>query len=368
VATTHSARCGDGSAYFQACLEAEEWNARLDANRQGGLGDAAKSPGTVPYFIAQFKTTPKYAGYSKATKVGTFEYGWRIVVQWSEALGHIPVKRITPAHCVHFYENLCEADEDGHRSYARAKNVIASLRRVLSYARLCGEIAVNPAVKLELESPALRLRRWEPHEIARFVAAARKAGRPSMALAVELNAVIGQRRGDTVALQWSQYQNGRFRIVQGKTDARVQVPVTPELAKKLAAAPRHKSGHIIYDEKQDKPYSVRHFSRVFRKIADDAGLYDLWYHDLRRTAVCALARAGATVAEIVAVTGHALDNATKVLKHYLFPDSALAEAAIAKLIDRQARERRAAQQVAPETTDDGVDLTNVIRFEKKEAA
>jgi hypothetical protein len=74
------------------------------------------------------------------------------------------------------------------------------------------------------------------------------------------------------------------------------------------------------------------------------------------------------VPEIIAVTGHTLENATKVLKHYLYPDSEMAEAAIAKLIDRQARERREAEQVAPEQSDDGVDLTNVIRFERRDAA
>lgn len=368
LAADYDARCGDGSAYFQACLEAEEWNAKLDAKRNGGLGDAAKIVGTLPYFIAEFRKSPSYDVLSEATKTGTYEYGWRIALQWSEALHHIPVKRIRHAHCVDFYENLCEADDDGYRSYPRAKNVIASLRHVLSYARGKGEIEVNPAFRMTLISPELRTTRWEASEIECFAAQAVKAGYPSMGLSAEINAVLGQRRRDTVTALWSQYRDGCFQIIQSKTGARIHVPVTPALAAKLAAAPRHKSGHIIYDEKQDQSYSERHFSRIFRQIADDAGLYHLWYHDLRRTAVCELAHAGATVAEIVAVTGHSLDNATKVLRHYLFPDSALAESAITKLIDQQARDRRAAANVAPAESKDGVDLTNVIRFEQPDAA
>src|SRR3546814_448125 len=71
LAAKHATRCGDGSAYFEAALEAELWNAKLERKRAGSLGDAATIPGTVPYFIAQFKTTPKYGRYSKATKIGT---------------------------------------------------------------------------------------------------------------------------------------------------------------------------------------------------------------------------------------------------------------------------------------------------------
>ncbi|NIA71254.1 tyrosine-type recombinase/integrase [Pelagibius litoralis] len=368
LAAKHDARCGDGSAYFQACLEAEEWNAKLERKRHGGMGEMATAPGTLPYLIKVFKNTGDYTGLAESTQKGTYEYGWRVVLKWSEALDHIPVKRVTRGHCRDFYENLCETDDEGYRSYARAKNVMASLRRILSYAVDKEEIETNPALKLKLKSPELRLRKWEPGEIEGFVTAADKAGRPSLALGVEIAAVIGQRRADMVALCWDQYENGCFKIIQQKTGARIQVPVTPELVARLAKAPRHKSGHIVYDEKRDRPYKLRHFNRVFREIADAAELYDLWFHDLRRTAVYELARAGATVPEIIAVTGHSLENATRVLKHYLFPDSKLAETAVQKLVEKNALDRRRALKIAPEESEGRLDLTNVIRFKVPEAA
>jgi integrase len=368
LAADRGARSGDGSAYFQACLEAEEWNAKLDAKRAGGLDDASKIAGTLPYFIAELKKTAEYGLLSKATKSGTYECGFRVIHRWSEVLGHIPVKRIRRGHCRDFYEKLLEPDAAGGRNYAMARNTMATLSRVLSYAIEREEIDVHPMREMTLIPAALRLIKWSDGEIALFAEKARAAGRPSMALAAELNGVIGQRRGDTVVLPWDDYQNGCICIVQGKTGARVQVPVTPELADKLAAAPRHRSGYIVYDEVQDQPYTLRHFSRIFREIADDAGLSHLWFHDLRRTAVYNLAKAGATVPEIVAVTGHSLENATKVLKHYLFPDSEMAAEAIRKLIEQQALERREADQVDAVVSQNGLDLTNVIRFVRAEAA
>jgi hypothetical protein len=86
-------------------------------------------------------------------------------------------------------------------------------------------------------------------------------------------------------------------------------------------------------------------------------------------AVYELAVAGCTVPEIIAVTGHSFENATRVLAHYLFPDSKLAEEAIRKLIDKQALDRRKEKEdVSEKKKKRTVDLRKVIRFPVKEAA
>jgi hypothetical protein len=87
-----------------------------------------------------------------------------------------------------------------------------------------------------------------------------------------------------------------------------------------------------------------------------------------RLAVYELAVAGCTVPEIIAITGHSLENATRVLAHYLFPDSKLAEEAIRKLIDKQALDRWKATENVAEKKKRILDLRTVIRFPVKEAA
>ncbi|MDR3372869.1 MAG: hypothetical protein P4L98_03985 [Ancalomicrobiaceae bacterium] len=53
---------------------------------------------------------------------------------------------------------------------------------------------------------------------------------------------------------------------------------------------------------------------------------------MRDTSVTWLARAGCTVPEICAVTGHSLQSATQVLKHYLATHAEMADNAIKKAL------------------------------------
>jgi hypothetical protein len=59
---------------------------------------------------------------------------------------------------------------------------------------------------------------------------------------------------------------------------------------------------------------------------------DFHFQDLRDTAVTWYARAGCTVPEIAAITGHSLRSIYSILKHYLALDAHLADSAVAKLI------------------------------------
>jgi len=56
-----------------------------------------------------------------------------------------------------------------------------------------------------------------------------------------------------------------------------------------------------------------------------------WLMDLRRTAVVHLARAGCSVPEIAAITGHSVSLTVSILEVYLPRDSEMAAAAISKL-------------------------------------
>jgi integrase len=79
-------------------------------------------------------------------------------------------------------------------------------------------------------------------------------------------------------------------------------------------------------------FSVRPRSGIGCANYSPAGIEGLTFHDLRGTAVTRLAIAGATEAEIAAVTGHSLRDVHRILdRHYLARDPRLAESAIRKL-------------------------------------
>ena len=70
---------------------------------------------------------------------------------------------------------------------------------------------------------------------------------------------------------------------------------------------------------------------AFNIIRRKAGLDHLQARDLRRTAAVNLARAGATVPEIAAITGHSIHRTHWILETYLPRDTHMARAAIVKL-------------------------------------
>lgn len=79
----------------------------------------------------------------------------------------------------------------------------------------------------------------------------------------------------------------------------------------------------------------------------------------------ALADAGCTVAEIVAVTGHTLENATKILKRYDFPDREIAEAAIVKLMEKRPPTRKVERGIEVTVESDAAGSGKLLAFPKR---
>jgi integrase len=131
-------------------------------------------------------------------------------------------------------------------------------------------------------------------------------------------------------LPWSAYDGTHIRLRQGKTGARVVIPVGAPLKAALDATP--KLSPIILVKRDGKPWTSAGFQTAWCRACKRIGLVGLTFHDLRGTAVTRLAIASATEPEIATITGHSLRSVRAILDtHYLARDPALAESAIAKL-------------------------------------
>jgi integrase len=76
------------------------------------------------------------------------------------------------------------------------------------------------------------------------------------------------------------------------------------------------------------------FARRFRDARRAAGLPDtLQFRDLRRTAMVRLAEAGATLAQIAAISGHSIETTQKILEHHVPRTRLMALAAMDRLIE-----------------------------------
>lgn len=209
----------------------------------------------------------------------------------------------------------------------------AVLARVLAVAKDRGKIAVNVCEKGgRIYTGNRKDVIWTDDQVAAFAAKAPRHLRQVMNLALW----TGQRQGDLLTMKWTAYDGRHIRVSQAKTDARVSIPIHATLRAELDAT-SDRTGTILKTT-DGTPWTSSGFRASWRKACAKAGVKGVTFHDLRGTAVVALALSGCTVPEIVSITGHSLADAEAILnKHYLGRDVRLAEAAMAK---REAHEKR----------------------------
>jgi integrase len=218
-------------------------------------------------------------------------------------------------------------DELAATSRRQADYAWTVLARVLSWGFDRGLVMANPCEKggrLYRGSRADKV--WTAVDEAAFLARAPR----HLHLPLLLALWTGQRQGDLLRLAWSAYDGSHIQLRQGKTRARVKIPVGAPLKSALDATVRRSP--IILVNTDNKPWTEDGFRSSWRKACAAAGITGLTFHDLRGTAVTRLAVCGCTEAEIAAITGHSLRDVGAILDaHYLHRDPALAESAIRKL-------------------------------------
>lgn len=205
-----------------------------------------------------------------------------------------------------------------------------TLVRVLSFGVDRGVLDFNRAAKAGRLYHSDRTESlWTADHISRFMAAASS----ELTLALVLALWTGQRQGDLLRLGWSSYRDGKVRLRQSKTGARVSIPVGGPLKATLDSARRRAT--TILTNTDGRPWTGDGFRSSWRKACDRAGIDDVTFHDIRGTAVTRLALSGVDVPGIAAITGHSLKDASAILdKHYLGGRVELAEAAMLKLESR----------------------------------
>jgi integrase len=207
-----------------------------------------------------------------------------------------------------------------------------TLARVLSVAKDRGLISLNVCERGGRLYEADRAEIiWQPDHIKAFCAVAS----PELALGLLLALWTGQRQGDLLRLAWTNYDGTHIRLRQGKTKARVVIPVGAPLKAALDARRPEKPEGAILRNTFGEPWTGDGFRASWGKAFDKANLgdFDLHFHDLRGTAVTRLALAECTVPQIASITGHSPHDVEEILKaHYLGGQAELADQAIVKMV------------------------------------
>jgi integrase len=192
---------------------------------------------------------------------------------------------------------------------------LACLSAIINHARKeWGINVLNPVLMVRKPpSPQARTRVLTDEEIAKLMLVLEPTGRKShwTKPAVQLALATAMRRGELLSLTWEHIDLvGRTAFLPDTKngDART-VPLSSVAVQVLASLPRHISGMVL-------PVKAFALDAAFKRGVKSAGLKDLRFHDLRRTAITRMAEKLPNVIELAAVSGH---KSLMVLKRYYQP-------------------------------------------------
>lgn len=348
-------RHDDGTWFTRG--EAVDWSLAFvasldDAGRSGGRKrgrPAGKPVYTVERLFEDWKNprvNPKFNPDKPRSIAPRTVYFYteraRVIAAESPALWSAPVEALDRASCRALFDRIWN-----NRGLSTANGALLTLSAALSWGILRGRVKLtdNPAQRLQMETPEPRVRFGTRAEILALIAASDAAGLPAIGDMMLLGVWSGQRQSDRLAAEHKGVMGNRRVFRQAKTGAIVAILKAPELEGRLAAAMARRraagqiSTHVILDERGAvwRPYAAKRYREDFRAVRDRAAktcpsLATFHDSDLRDTAVVWMALAGATIPEIVSVTGHTLESATRILKHYLARHPEMADSAIRKMI------------------------------------
>jgi len=309
-----------------------------------------KHTGTINELIRDYLLSVRFGKKAPSTQR---EYK-RMLSKLETKFGTLPIRALASPKVRGVFNAYHE--EIGRDTPREADNRLTVLSAVFTHATVkTGKIARNPLEKFErLHSGDRSEMIWTEAPIRQFMAKAPVELQRALILAMH----TGQRYGDLIKMRWSDYDGAAISLRQNKTKRPVLVPCTAALRRMLNATPRtcafilaRPDGRPWHTEKDDKA-----LSKAWRDHMVACGLYHdsaadrLELRDLRGTAVTMLSEAGCTVPQIVAITGHTMQSAHRILERYLARTAALAEAAIHQFENASATAFANRLQTGPEET------------------
>ncbi|MDT8369930.1 MAG: site-specific integrase [Longimicrobiales bacterium] len=165
---------------------------------------------------------------------------------------------------------------------------------------------------------------------------------PDLAPVVRFAAMTGWRKGEVLNLQWSEvdFNAGTIRLLpgttknnEGRTFPMAALPPLVELMERQRAHTREierETGEIITHVFHRDGQPIRHMRYNWNRAAKMAGLEGAWFHDLRRTAVKNLEKAGVSRSVAMKLTGHKTES---VYRRYAIAD----EVALTEGVEKLAR-------------------------------
>lgn len=236
-----------------------------------------------------------------------------------------PILMETKLHDLEPIRLASEIGEIRKRNPRLAFRVLKSLRSVLKEAVRLRQIPSNPAELVRGTTvPAAKVVPWDHEETARFLQHARfHRLYPLFLLALD----SGARFGELTALKWKDIDNGKifihssmeeiagkFRVKQPKTAAGERTVLITNQSMQALAEHRHAmkakkrpAGEDDFVFRNVRGHNLARGvtgGQVFRKLARQAGVREIRFHDLRHTSATLLLSAGISIKVVSERLGH----------------------------------------------------------------
>ncbi|WP_428668101.1 hypothetical protein [Reyranella sp.] len=321
-------------------------------------------------------------GYDYATLKAKTKTSYDSCLDYIAAwLGPLPVRKVDESIVLERLKAIAaqvheKGPNKGRRKIATA-NLIGRVGRMLWHASRTLVPPSHPCYVPKASNPWAGLRARERRQVpvlwtkeARdlVIDAARKLDWISIATAIRIEWWIGQREADILALPQNLDPAALLQVTQGKTAGEVRLPVgmVPEIAEAIAELRADQKARglagikLLIDERNGLLWDEHRFRKAFQVIRACAVEEALWairtrqpgwegrteawvdrhlagltFMRLRHTVVTMLYRAGATIPEVAAITGHTIGSVSGIIEKYGLRDEETAGNAIQKRLDRE---------------------------------
>lgn len=289
-----------------------------------------------------------YAKHNVARR--TYERYEEIVRKhWIPAIGHIELGKLQPIHIQEQYTRWTEEGRlDGRGGGLSPKTVVQHhrvLRKALQWGLKMQLIARNPADAAQPPRPARReMRALDAQQTVRLLQACE--GTP-LYIPVLLAVTCGMRRGEILGLRWKDVDLERgvltvrqtleetrdgLRFKGPKTAAGNRSVALPSLAvqalrrhrvqqakERLLMGPAYEDHDLVCARPDGKPLRPDYLSQALPRVAQQAGLPRIRFHDLRHSHATHLLQAGVHPKVVAERLGHATVQVTLDIYSHVLP-------------------------------------------------
>ena len=202
-------------------------------------------------------------------------------------------------------------------SKATLNRELAFMKTMFNMAVEWNYLAENPAIKLkQLRGEKKRMRFLNSEEVKSLIHHSSDYLKPIVITAIS----TGMRRGEILDLKWEHVDlEHRFlRIVKSKNNDSRDVPINEFLYNTLMKLEKsRKLGQYVFCKEDGSRRKC--IKEAFNKASRDAGLGDLWFHDLRHTYASLTASGGCDIITLKNLLGHKTLAMTQRYAHFI-PD------------------------------------------------